>query len=152
MDKICCFTGHRKIYDDEDELYFKVKDQIIRLVKEGYTEFRCGGALGFDTLAADAVISVRQDYPHIKFVMYIPCLDQSKNFPPEQKEHYYAHTQAANRIMCLSKTYYNGCMLDRNKAMVDGSETCIAYLRQNRGGTAFTVRYAESKNCEIIHI
>lgn len=152
MEKICCFTGHRKIYDDEDELYFKVKDQIIRLVKEGYSEFRCGGALGFDTIAADAVISVRSDFPHIKFVMYIPCLEQSKYFTEEQKEHYNAHGQAANRVLCISKEYYDGCMLDRNKAMVDGSDACIAYLRQNRGGTAFTVRYAESKNCEIIHI
>lgn len=149
MGKACCFTGHRVISDNEKELYNTVKDEILKLIEDGFDEFRCGGALGFDAMCADAVIEVRKTHPEIRLVFYIPCLDQDKFFNPKQKARYKKQLESGNKILCLSKTYYDGCMLDRNKVMVNGSDLCIAYLRQNRGGTAFTVNYAKRENCPV---
>ena len=149
MGKICCFTGHRKITDNENELYLSVKSEVLKLCEEGYSEFRCGGAVGFDMLCADAVIEARKQYPEIRFVIYVPCLEQNKFFTDKQKVRYKAQIDAADKILCISERYYSGCMLDRNKAMVRGSDLCIAYLRKNTGGTAFTVRFAEENRCQV---
>lgn len=149
MGKICCFTGHRILSDNEKTVYETVKNEILRLVEDGFDEFRCGGAIGFDALCADAVIEVRKQHPEIRLIIYVPCLEQDKFFNSKQKERYRAQIYAADKILCMSKEYYDGCMLDRNKAMVRGSDLCIAYLRQNRGGTAFTVNYAKRENCPV---
>lgn len=149
MGKVCCFTGHRILSDDEKKLFKTVKTEILKLAEDGFDEFRCGGAIGFDALSADAVIEVRKKHPEIRLVIYVPCLEQDKFFNTKQKARYKAQIEAADKILCMSKEYYDGCMLDRNKAMVRGSDLCIAYLRQNRGGTAFTVRFAEQNGCEV---
>lgn len=43
-------------------------------------------------------------------------------------------------------------MLDRNRYMVDNSSTLIHYLRSNRGGTSYTVSYAQKQNIQLIGI
>ena len=153
MEKICCFTGHRNIPDNlSDELFEKLYKTISQLASEGFCIFRAGGAVGFDRLAADAVLALRQKNPSIKLHIYVPCLDQNKYFSPEENDYYMAQIKSADKIMCISKTYTKGCMLQRNRAMVDGADACICYLRKAQGGTAYTVKYAEQKNCRVIHL
>lgn len=48
-EKICCFTGHRKIPANKCQIIAKETEKAIeKLIKEGYLEFCAGGALGFD--------------------------------------------------------------------------------------------------------
>ena len=153
LQKIACFTGHREIYkEDRETIKQKLTDAIIRLINDGYTEFRAGGALGFDMLAESCVLELKKEYPQISLVIYAPCLDQSKYFSEREKKEYMRLIEAADKRLCLSKTYYEGCMLDRNRAMVDGCNVCIAYKRKNTGGTAYTVRYAKGQDVTIIEI
>ena len=58
----------------------------------------------------------------------------------------------ADDVRILSQTYTQSCMLDRNRYMVDNSSTLIHYLRSNRGGTSYTVSYAQKQNIQIIGI
>lgn len=153
MEKICCFTGHRDIPESESEqLFERLYRAIEELADEGFCIFRAGGAVGFDRLAADAVIALRQKRPNIKLYIYVPCLEQNKFFSQEENEHYIAQIKSADKILCISEKYYKGCMQDRNRALVNGSDACICYLRKSVGGTAFTVNYAEKQNCRIIRL
>ena len=152
MAGVCCFTGHRKI--EERDLKKLKKDLISTLENlienEGIEEFRTGGALGFDTLAADAVLFLKQTYPQIKLVIYVPCMDQNKYYSAEQNQKYLFHLNSADKILCISENYYKGCMLERNRALVNGADVCIAYKRKNEGGTAYTVSYAEQNAVKTI--
>ena len=64
MDKentFCAFSGHRSLPAAAwEQLPRLLRQRIVSLAEEGYTGFLCGGAMGFDTLAAEAVISVRR--------------------------------------------------------------------------------------------
>ena len=40
----------------------------------------------------------------------------------------------------------------RNRHLVDGSSVCIAYLTQEKGGTAYTVNYAKQKEVQVINL
>ena len=56
--KTCCFTGHRRIpADDLPAVAAALRREVLRLCREeGITVFLSGGALGFDTLAAETVL------------------------------------------------------------------------------------------------
>ncbi len=153
MEKICCFTGHRNISDnDRAAVTAALRVLLPDLISEGVTLFRTGGALGFDTLAAEEILRIKRNFPEVKLHIFVPCLDQNKYYSDEQKAVYLKHINAADKIMCISKKYYNGCMLDRNREMVNGADLCIAYLRRQSGGTAYTVNYAEKNGVKVIRV
>lgn len=53
----------------------------------------------------------------------------------------------------VSRKYYDGCMLARNRRLVDQAGILLAvYNGEQRGGTAATVRYARKAGREIIMI
>ena len=43
------------------------------------------GTLGFDTLAAQCVLSLKNQHPHIKLILVLPCITQTKGL--ERKRH-----------------------------------------------------------------
>ena len=63
----CCFTGHREIAPQHLGRIPKALDGILRaLIAQGYHTFASGGALGFDTMAAEAVLKLKKEFPHIR--------------------------------------------------------------------------------------
>ena len=48
--KIACFSGHRKLPEDCEELRKSLEAAITELIKKGVMYFGSGGALGFDML------------------------------------------------------------------------------------------------------
>ncbi|WP_443596314.1 hypothetical protein [Agathobacter sp.] len=59
--KTGCFTRHRKIPPEKkDEITRRLKIMIIQLINRGYLNFGACGALGFDTMAEQAVQSVKK--------------------------------------------------------------------------------------------
>ncbi len=151
IEKSCCFTGHRVIPErDFVPLRKWLYSTLEKLIEEGFTDFYAGGAIGFDTLASETVLSLRDKYCHIRLHIIKPCENQDKMWTEAAKEKYRRINEAADEVKCLSNEYYNGCMQVRNRYMVNNSSVCIAYLTENKGGTASTVKYAETLNKKII--
>lgn len=135
-----------------DTLARRLKTIIIDMIESGYQYFGAGGALGFDTLAAQTVLDLKRNYPHIKLIFVLPCLSQSDRWSPHDKEIYEHIKTAADKVVYTSCEYFKGCMHKRNRHLVDNSAACICYLAKNEGGTAYTVEYAKSKNLFVINI
>ena len=152
--KVACFSGHRKLPQDCTELQANLEKAIISLIEQGVVFFGTGGAVGFDALAATTVLRLKEDYPHIRLVMVLPCLpeQQSSRWNDEQKKQYYEMLDRADKVRILSPRYTNSCMLDRNRHMVDNSAYLICYLREHSGGTFYTVNYAERQGIEILRL
>ncbi len=147
----CSFTGHRIIKNCRKEALTKQLYTAVRsLIEKGYTDFCSGGALGFDQLAAQAVIHLKEEFPHIRLCMVLPCKNQDKHWTSLQKEAYRQLVVAADEIVYTSEDYYNGCMQKRNRFLVDSASYLLAYLEQNRGGTKYTVNYAEKSGVSIL--
>ena len=145
-----CFTGHRKNVDKEGvELMQKAVDFALSL---GYTTFLCGMALGFDSIAFDYVLEKKKKHKNIKLVACVPCLEQEKFFPEEEKKKYRKRIEKADLTLVLSGKYQNGCMQARNRFMVDRASLLIAYLREETGGTGYTVKYAQNAGRSLITV
>ena len=153
IETTCFFTGHRDIPNERyDAIFERVYSVIEELYKKGFRTFIAGGAIGFDTLAAIAVLRLREKYSDVYLHICIPCRDQSKNFSQIQKEKYMYVVNNADSYEVMYEHYVRGCMHARNKKMADFSSVCVAYCKKQTGGTAFTVNYAQKKGIEIIYI
>jgi len=152
--KVACFSGHRKLPEDCTELRRNLEKAIISLIERGVVFFGDGGAIGFDALAAETVLKLKKDYPHIRLVMVLPCPpeEQSLKWTNEQREHYNKLLEQADKVRVLSPRYTKSCMLDRNRHLVDCSAYLICYLREQSGGTFYTVNYAEQQGLEILRL
>lgn len=151
--EICCFSGHRKIpLDQYDIIADRLKKEIIILIDKGVRYFGAGGAWGFDTMAAETVLKLREDYPQIKLILVLPCKNQAEKWKPRDVLIYNKIKRRCDKIVYISDNYTEGCMLKRNRHLVDNSDYCVCYLTSSVGGTAYTVRYAEKKKLKIINL
>ena len=149
----CCFTGHRIIARQfRDSLPRQLEIQIRHLVSDGVTDFITGGALGFDTLAAQVVLHLRMEFPQIRLVLALPCKDQEKHWSEADQIIYHRICQDADVIHYTAERYSPACMMKRNRFMVDNSRHCVFYLTNQRSGTYNTVAYAMEQDMELHNI
>lgn len=125
---------------------------VSELIGRGVTVFNAGGALGFDTLAAEIVIGLKKTYPQIKLVLVLPCPEQADKWNAYNREKYHKISACADKLVYVSDEYSVGCMHKRNRFLVDGSAYCICYLKKERGGTAYTVNYAKSRGLIVFNV
>jgi uncharacterized phage-like protein YoqJ len=151
--KTACFTGHRKIPPEQlSEIAQRLEKIIIGLIENGYCYFGAGGALGFDTLAALTVLQLKEKYTQVRLILVLPCLTQSKDWSEDNQIVYEEIKSKADKIVYTSKEYSRGCMHKRNRHLVDNSSACICYLTKQKGGTAYTVSYAQAKGVSIFNM
>lgn len=148
-----CFTGHRHIaLRDIPLLTARLEDLLERCYQHGYRDFLCGGALGFDMLAAERVMALQCRHADVRLVMVLPCSDQSHRWTDQDAMRYERLLYGADDIRVLSPSYYEGCMQVRNRYMVDHSSLCVCYFRHPKGGTASTVAYAVKEDIPVLNV
>lgn len=152
-EKTCCFTGHREIAPAK---FIYIKHKLIQTVEEligkGITDFCAGGALGFDTVAAQTVLEAKVKHPEIKLHLVLPCKSQADSWSYINRENYNDILSRADSVTYVSEHYTNYCMQLRNRALVEKSSICVCYLEKPTGGTAYTVNYARKNGIEIINV
>lgn len=149
----CCFTGHRELPSQgRAEIANDLERTLRDLIRGGVRYFGAGGALGFDTLAAQTVLKLRGEYPHIKLILVLPCLSQTRGWRHEDVMAYESIKEQANKVTYTSREYTRGCMHKRNRHLVDYSGTCVCYLAKRSGGTAYTVDYARRNGLRVINL
>lgn len=159
--RACCFTGYRpdkfsfdfnpdtKEYHDFEN---KLLDAILSVCDEGYTDFYCGMALGFDIVAGEIVALLRKAKKDIRLIAVVPFETQEKSWSEDWQKRYHSLLKAADRIVYISKNYFKDCYHKRNRYMVDNSDTVITFFDGVSGGTAATLRYAKGNDKRIINI
>ncbi len=151
----CCFTGHRMMSDKQViHASEKLETVISQLYEKGIKIFISGGALGFDMVASITVINMKTVYRDINIILALPCYDHMLKWQDKYINHYNEIYNRCDKIIYVTDNYYTqDCMYKRDKFMVDNSRHCIAwYNGKKRGGTYYTINYAEQQNKNIINI
>lgn len=149
----CAFSGHRQINISHCALLpARLSEVTDMLIASGVKRFLSGGAMGFDLIAADAVLSKRDQGADISLSMYLPCIDQAERWGLALRQEYERILSLADEVVYVSKEYTRFCMHERNRRLVDDSEILLCYLTRERGGTASTKEYAEARQRKIINI
>ena len=150
----CSFTGHRVIekaaVPGVEQL---LKKAIEYVYSEGCRTFFSGGAIGFDTMAAKAVVMFRMSHPDARLVIVIPCKNQSSAWADGAKEMYdYLLSVADEVIYASDDDYTRDCMRVRNQMLADLCDVMIAYVTNSRSGSAQTVRMAERQGKKVYNL
>ncbi len=149
----CCFTGHREIAPiHEESLPLLLEETVGELLEEGVRRFVTGGALGFDTLAAETVLHLKESFPDLLLTVIAPHRNQSRSWCREDRLRYESIRERADEFLVLYERYVSGCMRRRNHAMVDRSGICVAYLLHAPSGTRQTVDYALQSGLRVIDL
>ncbi len=154
----CSFTGHREISPQERaSLLPRLKSTVLYLVSQGVKEFHCGGALGFDTLAASVVFDISREHEGIKLILELPYENQSGKWDDSQKRIYEFIKSKAYEINIHGEKPKNReqavkQLLNRNRVLIDKSHYCVCFLKKKSGGTLYTVNYAKLHDVQIINL
>lgn len=157
----CCFTGYRpeKFPFDLDgsnpeylEFENRLFEQVLILAKEDCRTFYCGMAMGFDIIAAETVLAVKNAFSEpLRLICVLPFKNQSYNFPDDWKIRFNSVLQKCDEKIILSEKYFTGCYQERNTYMVDHSDYVITWFDGQSGGTKNTIRYAKKIGRQIFN-
>ncbi len=146
----CAFTGHRN-FDYYNEIRSLERAVESAIIYDDVDTFYNGMARGFDLAAAQTVIQLKRRYK-IKLIACVPFYGQKETLNAFDRKIYEEVLEHCNEIIVLSQDYYPGCMYKRNRYMVNNCDMVIAYYRGKRGGTQYTVKYAEEQQKKIVYI
>lgn len=149
----CCLTGHRRMTHTEAVI---VRERLVqtlrRLIANDVIYFGVGGAVGFDLLAAQTVLSLKNEYPHIKLIVVLACRDQTARWNAADRATLRDICAQADKVVCLQETYTADCMKARDRYLVDHSGVCVCWLTHYGGGTGYTEQYALRNGCRVVHL
>ncbi len=151
--KTCCFTGHRTIDPAHmSRMQRLLEGQIAACVRQDICFFGAGGALGFDMLASETVLSMRDRYPTIRLILVLPCRNHTCRWPLAEKRRFARIAAKADKIVYTAHAYSPGCMQQRNRHLARHSDMCICYLTHAPSGTQYTVDCCKERNMPIVNI
>ena len=157
----CTFTGHRENKlpwrgnEDAPEclaLKARIADAVQAVYSSGVRHFICGMANGCDLYFFDAARYLRLSHPEVTIEAAIPFSGQADRWRPELRERYAYDLRQCDYQTLVQEAYTPGCMMRRNRYMVDASRILIAAFDGRPGGTARTLEYAARRRLEIIQI
>lgn len=153
-----CFTGHRKVeglyppHGRWNGILNKMSDIVFQATKVGYTEFISGGAVGFDQVAAKAVIVVKAFGTPITLTMALPFKGFDAKWPQASREELALLMAGADSTIYVSEPGYAAWkLMKRNEYMVNNANSVMAlYLDNTSGGTLNCMNYAMKNSRPIL--
>lgn len=158
--KACCFTGYRpckfpfsveKGTNSLAKLENAVIETVFSLSGVG-TTFYTGMAMGFDIIAAEAVLLLKSRCVGTRLVCVLPYSMQGNGFPEPWRSRYNEIMRRADEVIVMSEDYYKGCYAKRNEFLVDNSDCVVTWFDGRVGGTSATIKYAKKLSRRIINL
>ena len=143
---VLAFAGHRPEKlpwgeDESDPRCIALKQQLARAVRaaagEGYDTFLCGMARGCDFYFAEAVLE-----QGLRLEGYLPCPSQADRWSIEDRARQTALLLRCGAVHMVEPVYSKGCMLRRNRRMVEDCDALLTVYDGSPGGTGAAVEYA----------
>ena len=132
------------------EFKFRLREALEYIIGCGYTDFLSGGSRGFDLMAAEIVLSLRETYPWIRLTMVCPWNGQADKWEENDRERWRQVLEASDKVVFMSGHYEKSVNFRRNAYMIDNAQMLLAcYNGDPHSGTGQTIRYAHRKGIKV---
>lgn len=147
----CCFTGHRprKLPVDEVTLCSALDREIDLAIRDGYTTFISGMAMGVDIMGAELVIRRKEHIHSLHIIAACPYPGSGARWSSDWQDRYHSVLKQADIVRYISNSYWEGCFQKRNEWLVNHSNLVIAVYCGCPGGTRNTIEYAKRMTVEL---
>ncbi len=147
MQKICCFSGHRKLSIEQKQIaVIGLVGFIDIAIGKGYTKFISGFAEGTDLIAANIIAKNKIRNKNLTLEAAIPYQKRLQS----KGEDFQKLLTKCSDINILQDEYSPDCFFKRDRYMVDNSDLLIAvWDGRKHGGTYYTINYAKKCDKEI---
>lgn len=156
------FTGYRpqKLPNHgslpvQQELGERLEKALRLCIGRGYTIFLNGCMSGWDILAAETVLALRETVPAVACVTVAPFRKdyfENDNWTPEWKKRALSVFERSDWAFSLSDHYSKGIYYHRDRFLVDHASLVLCYYDGKSGGTKYTVDYAEKTEKELMNL
>mgnify|MGYP004560448251 CR=1 FL=1 len=150
MGKVCSFFGHADTVIT-DELRDKIKNEVLRLINDGFDVFLFGGFGNFDDECYKTVSTLRKSFPNIKRVFCLYDQRQENVYKRPlwlQKEEYEDYVYLSLRYEYWYKRIYY-----RNVEMINLSDFIIFYVFDiEKSGANKALKYAKQVKKKYVNI
>lgn len=125
----------------------KVEIIIRRLYQCGYTTFLSGMEEGFDTIASEAVLKLKQELPEIRLIAVIPFMERE---PPQNYNPSTYH--GTDKVIYTSDADHPKVIFMRNKYLFANCSHVVCYYDGQHGDTERVVNDAVRLKLPIVNI
>lgn len=152
-EQTCCITGqHLRPGEDREQLAQRLRNIIGQLTARDVTHFVMGGAPGFELLAGELLLELRQEDSRITLTVMLPHKDVSKGWKREDVARRERLLAQADEVIYTSFRKEAGCVQQRNRWMVDSSSVCLCYFTRKVGGVWYTVLLSIRRGLSIVNL
>ena len=150
---VLAFTGHRPEKlpwgsDESDPRCAALKRQLLDAVRiaagEGYDTFLCGMARGCDFYFAEAVLELG-----LRLEAWLPCPSQPDRWSDGDRQRQTELLMECAAVYMTESVYSEGCMLRRNRKMVDAADALLTVFDGSPGGTRAAIDYARRQGKRV---
>ncbi|MED1943916.1 MULTISPECIES: DUF1273 domain-containing protein [Brevibacillus] len=125
-----------------------LKRELVRFLEEELEWVIISGQLGVEMWAAETVLELKKEYPHLKLAVITPFLNQEEKWKEETQDYYRNIVMQADYINSVYQTPYQGVwqLGEKDKFLLSNSDgILLVYDEENEGSPKFLSKLAEKK-------
>lgn len=125
--KTCCIIGGTNKKNDTDnpqeQFMFRIKGELLRLYRQGVRTFLCGMAAGAETVAAEAVLALRDNtLPDLRLVGILAWEERTNNWSEPDRDRFFAVMERCDEEIMLQTAYTEGALERQREYLLQSSE------------------------------
>ncbi len=123
-----------------------LENQLRQFLEEDLEWIILSGQQGVETWTAELVIELKEEYPHLKYAVITPFLEQEKNWNEQKQEKYQRLLAMADYQTALTNKPYEAPwqFIEKNKFLIRNTDAMLlVYDEENEGSPKYIKTLAE---------
>ncbi|MFJ8520119.1 DUF1273 domain-containing protein [Lysinibacillus xylanilyticus] len=123
-----------------------LENRLRILIDEGLEWVIISGQQGVETWGIEVILTLRKEFPHLKYAVITPFLEQEKNWQEQKKEKYQTLVAQADFVTSVTKKPYEAPwqFIEKDKFIIQNTDgLLLIYDEENEGSPKYMKRLAE---------
>jgi len=149
----CCFIGNRHLpVKGIQRILLNLDREIDHCISNGVSTFICGGALGFDQIAASFIIAKKGLGKKIRLIFVLPCKNQDRLWNMEKREFFKDLLNEADNVVYIAENTSHPFISEQNRYIIEQSSYCICALQSENSETIQIMQFVKERGLRIVNI
>nr|WP_144788201.1 DUF1273 domain-containing protein [Lysinibacillus fusiformis] len=123
-----------------------LENRLRLLLDEGLEWVIISAQQGVESWSAEVVWTLKKEFPHLKYAVITPFLEQEKNWQDHKKEQYQTIMARADFVTSITKKPYEAPwqFIEKDKFIIQNTDgLLLIYDEENEGSPKYIKRLAE---------